>query len=300
MVLHSSPAQVRGQKVNFSAVLTAFKGLIVGVTMMVPGVSGGSMAMILGVYDDLISSVSSFLKNPKGHALFLGCFAVPALFGMVLFAEPLLNLIEGNRLISMYFFMGAVAGSIPMIYDKAKVHRIDWKFFVCIAAGIALVSSIRFLPDGLFSGAGSEGVLSVAVQLAGGVIVAVSLILPGISVSYMLVVLGLYESTIRAIGNMDIISILPLAIGCIAGIILTTKILEMCMKRYPFATYLVILGFIIGSVAEVYPGLPKTGVEWALAAVLFAIGFICIYLISRREEEMEEEERDGLNENLNE
>ena len=189
----------------------------------------------------------------------------------------------------MYFFMGAVAGSIPMIYDKARVHRIDLKFFVCIIIGVVLVSSIRLLPDEVFSGSGLTGFFSVVIQFIGGVIVAVSLILPGISVSYMLMVLGLYESTISAIGNMDIISILPLAAGCIAGIILTTRILEMCMKRYPFATYLVILGFIIGSVAEVYPGLPKTGVEWALAVLLFITGFICIYLISRREEELEED-----------
>ena len=274
---------------EFSVLFTALQGLVVGVTMMVPGVSGGSMAMILGVYDDLISAVSSFFKNPKGNFIFLGAFTAPALLGMVLFAELLLNIIESYRLIAMYFFMGAVAGSIPMIYDKARVQRIDLKFFVCIIIGVVLVSSIRLLPDEVFSGSGLTGFFSAVIQFIGGVIVAVSLILPGISVSYMLMVLGLYERTISAIGNMDIISILPLAAGCIAGIILTTRILEMCMKRYPFATYLVILGFIIGSVAEVYPGLPKTGVEWALAVLLFITGFICIYLISRREEELEED-----------
>lgn len=287
MVLHSSTEGIGDEEVNYSVILTALQGLVVGVTMMVPGVSGGSMAMILGVYDDLISAVSSFFKNPKRNFIFLAAFTAPAVLGMVLFAEPLLDIIESYRLIAMYFFMGAVAGSIPMIYDKARVHRIDWKFFACIVIGIVLVSSIRLLPDGLFSGRGLTDLLSVAIQFLGGVVVAVSLILPGISVSYMLMVLGLYENTISAIGKMDIISILPLAAGCIAGIILTTRILEMCMKRYPFATYLVILGFIIGSVAEVYPGLPATGVEWALAILLFITGFICIYLISRKEEEIE-------------
>ena len=112
--------------------------------MMVPGVSGGSMAMILGVYDDLISAVSSFFKNPKGNLIFLGAFTAPALLGMVLFAEPLLNIIESYRLIAMYFFMGAVAGSIPMIYDKARVHRIDLKFFVCIIFTKYQFASIKY------------------------------------------------------------------------------------------------------------------------------------------------------------
>ena len=65
--------------------------------MMVPGVSGGSMAMILGVYDDLISAVSSFFKNPKGNFVFLAAFTAPALLGMVLFAEPLLNIRGGGK-----------------------------------------------------------------------------------------------------------------------------------------------------------------------------------------------------------
>lgn len=276
---------------NFSVILTAIQGLIVGVTMMVPGVSGGSMAMILGVYDNLVSAVSSFFKNPKRNLIFLAAFTVPAVLGMILFSRPLLELINDFKTIAMYFFMGAVAGSIPMIYDKAKVHRIDWKFFACIIIGIALVSSIRLLPDGIFAGNGLSGPASVAVQFIGGVIVAISLILPGISVSYMLMVLGLYESTMVAIGTVDIMSILPLVIGCVAGIILTTKLLEMCMKRYPFATYLVILGFILGSVAEVYPGLPKAGIELALSIFLFIIGFVCIYLLSRKEEELEEAEQ---------
>lgn len=255
--------------------------------MMVPGVSGGSMAMILGIYDNLIEAVSSFFKNPKKNLIFLSVFTLPALLGMVMFAEPLLILIETYRLIAMYFFMGAVAGSIPMIYDKARVHKIDWKFFACIIIGMVIVGGINLLPDGVFAGDGLTGMESLILQLAGGVIVAVSLILPGISVSYMLVVLGLYESTIGAIGKMDIISIMPLAAGCVIGIILTTKILEMCMKRYPFATYLVILGFIIGSVAAVYPGFPATPEEWTVSVLLFAVGFICIYLLSKKEEKIE-------------
>ena len=81
--------------------------------------------------------------------------------------------------------------------------------------------------------------------------------LPGISVSYMLVLMDLYEPTMRALSRMDVVALMPLIIGCILGIILTTRLLEYFMKNRPFATYLIILGFIIGSVATVFRECPR-------------------------------------------
>ena len=84
--------------------LCGLKGLCVGGTMLVPGVSGGSMAIILGVYDRLVTSVSSFMKHQRKSAIFLGIFALGALIGMFLFAKPLLSIIEKFTLPAMYFF----------------------------------------------------------------------------------------------------------------------------------------------------------------------------------------------------
>lgn len=96
------------------------KGLCVGGTMLVPGVSGGSMAMILGIYDKLITSVSSFFACKKRNALFLLLFALGGGAGMLLFANPLLYLLERYPLVLRWFFIGAVAGSTPMMLKK---HR---------------------------------------------------------------------------------------------------------------------------------------------------------------------------------
>ena len=102
---------------------TAAKGLIVGGTMLVPGVSGGSMAMILGIYDRLVSSVSSFTKQKKESFFFLTVFTFAALAGMMLFASPLLALIEAYTKPMMFFFLGTVAGGIPMMYQSADSAR---------------------------------------------------------------------------------------------------------------------------------------------------------------------------------
>ena len=102
------------------------KGLCVGGTMLVPGVSGGSMAMILGIYDKLITSVSSFFACKKRNALFLLLFALGGGAGMLLFANPLLYLLERYPLVLRWFFIGAVAGSTPMMLKKAQIHSVSW------------------------------------------------------------------------------------------------------------------------------------------------------------------------------
>ena len=87
-------------------ILTALKGIIIGGTMLVPGVSGGSMAMILGIYDRLITSVSSFTRRKKENLAFLIIFSLSGILGILLFASPLLRLIERYPMPMLYFFLG--------------------------------------------------------------------------------------------------------------------------------------------------------------------------------------------------
>ena len=108
--------------------LCGLKGLCVGGTMLVPGVSGGSMAIILGVYDRLVTSVSSFMKHKRKSAIFLGIFALGALIGMFLFAKPLLSIIEKFTLPAMYFFIAVSYTHLSrMLLEKGKRHLFHYK-----------------------------------------------------------------------------------------------------------------------------------------------------------------------------
>lgn len=260
------------------------KGLIVGGTMTVPGVSGGSMAMILGIYERLISSISSFRKQKKESILFLSIFLAGSFLGMFLFANWLLRLMERYPIPVKYFFVGAVAGGIPMIFRAAKVKKLTGKAILYLILGIAVVWLISLLPNGLFSAQNNTGLYGSLLQIIGGFIVAIALVLPGISVSQMLLMLGLYEEVISAIGSLNVLGILPLGFGIIIGIFLTTKVLEGTMQRYPQATYLIVLGFILGSIPELFPGF-SASLEQVIAIVTAISGFFAVYSISRKENE---------------
>jgi len=256
------------------------KGLAVGASMLIPGVSGGTMAIILGIYDKLIVAISSFFYHKRQSLFVLGSFLLGSLLGIFLFAHPLLYLTENYTMLMMYFFIGAIAGSIPMIYRKARTIGFTPAVILYPLLGAGFVLLFSFLPSNFFTSGTNSALTDYLLLALAGLVAAIALILPGISVSYMLLLLGMYDKTIRALSELYFPFLFPLALGLLLGIFLTTRALEKAMTNYPQATYLIILGFIIGSVASVFPGWP-TGPTLIFCPLLFVFGFLLIIKISQ-------------------
>lgn len=265
------------------SLLVFLKGLWIGGTMTVPGVSGGSMAMILGIYDRLISAIASFRKDIKKNTFFLLKFAAGAVIGIVLFSkfvlEPLLNLFP---MPVSYFFLGAVAGGVPMIYKTAGVKKFSAAAIIYPVIGIILVLLISLLPEGLFTPHDGFSVGEFFLQMFGGAIIAFALILPGISVSQMLLMLGLYTELIAAINTANILPFIPLAIGILLGTVLCAKFMEKAMQKFPQQTYLIVFGFLLGSLPKLFPGFPG-GWSIPICLLTFALGFCFIFFLQRFE-----------------
>lgn len=256
------------------------KGLVIGSTMTLPGVSGGSMAMVLGIYDRLLKHVSEITKYPKESLTFLLWFAAGAGSGAFLFSRGISWLLttraEG---VLRFFFLGAVAGGIPMILKSASVSRIRGRELICILTGILTALLIALIPQGMFAPGTENTPMHLLFQLAGGFIIAVALVLPGISASQMLYMLGIYESTLKAISSLDILALLPLAVGGIMGTYLTARILEQLIKKHREATFLMILGFMLASLPELLPGhLAQENLLFCVMAL--AAGFIGVYFVT--------------------
>lgn len=256
------------------------KGLVIGSTMTLPGVSGGSMAMVLGIYDRLLKHVSEITKYPKESLTFLLWFAAGAGSGAFLFSRGISWLLttraEG---ILCFFFLGAVSGGIPMILKSASVSRIRGRELICILTGILTALLIALIPQGMFAPGTENTPMHLLFQLAGGFIIAVALVLPGISASQMLYMLGIYESTLKAISSLDILALLPLAVGGIMGTYLTARILEQLIKKHREATFLMILGFMLASLPELLPGhLAQENLLFCVMAL--AAGFIGVYFVT--------------------
>lgn len=255
------------------------KGLCVGATMLIPGVSGGSMAMILNIYDRLILSVASFFREWKKNLLFLLLFSAGGMLGILLFAKPMLTLFERFPLPVGFFFLGAAAGGIPMIQKKSGAVRLTFPVFLALLAGTAAVLLYARFPLPEQTGGGTKHLL---LYFLAGILAAAALVLPGISVSYMMLVMGLYEPVLQAVSKIELSLLLPFGAGLAAGTVLTAKLLAKAMARRPDLTYMVILGFMLGSIPELFPGIPA-GESWFVCLPALAAGFCMMYGISRGE-----------------
>ncbi len=255
------------------------KSYVVGATMTVPGVSGGSMAMILGIYDKLISSVPELLsKNFKRAFIFLFLCGTCGLLGAVM-ASPLIEyLLSSFYSIVMFFFIGAIIGSIPDIIHKSRINRRNWPSIFYSLIGVVLVILISYIPSGYVTLEDSNFII----QLVCGIAVSIGFVLPGISTTYLLVVLGLYESIISHLSSLDFLPLLPLALGVIIGTFLLTGLLKKSMESYPSTTFPIILGFMVGSVFLVFPPL-ETGWYLLFSIIASICGFSLVYFVCKEE-----------------
>ncbi|MEG1501525.1 MAG: DUF368 domain-containing protein [Clostridiales bacterium] len=255
------------------------KGFCVGSSMLIPGVSGGSMAMILGIYDQLILAVSDFFADTKKNALFLAIFCLGSVIGIVLFAKPLLFLLNKFPMPVTYFFLGAVCGGIPMILKKAQIKKINKDSLIYPLLGFLLVIALTMLPENIFTVDMGNKLWSFFILTLGGMIVAWALVFPGISVSYMLLIMGIYDYTIKAINTWQWSYLLPMFLGGVIGTFITAKLLGKALVKYPTPTFLLILGFILGSIPDIFPGIPLGG-NIVFCILTFISGAIIIYKLS--------------------
>lgn len=275
-----------------NSLIIMLKGFIIGSSMSVPGVSGGTMAILLGIYDKLISSISNFLKDIKGNTIFLTKFCIGAGVGIGSLAFVIQWLLEKFPFMVSFFFLGAVIGGIPALYTKTKEKKFSISSAVYFFLGLGIVLSIGFIPTGNFDIAGGSGVLHYIMLLLTGIIIALALVLPGISTSHMLLVLGMYDSMLLAITKFDVMYIGILGVSTLIGVFMITKPLEYMMNRFPHQTYCIIIGFVIGSTSEIFsekilPAIPNdASLAWWIPSLLMAaaalvLGYIGIISLSK-------------------
>ena len=260
--------------------VTMAKGLWIGGTLTIPGLSGGAMAMLLGIYDRMVISLNSLFRKGDGtekkrNFLFLLWAAVGGLAGFVLFSRLVGMLLEAFPLHVSFLFAGAVAGGIPAVISAAKIKRVNVSDLLFVIIGIGVVFLVGLIPEGLFSPENANGLAGFGIQLAGGFVVAFGLVLPGISMSQMLYVFGIYGVIIDCMSRLDFLPLIPFAIGGLAGTLATSFGVEKLLFRYPRQTYLAIFGFLLGSIPQMFENVSFGGhsvPSWLFFLLLFAVG----------------------------
>jgi len=238
------------------------KGMLIGMANIVPGVSGGTMAVSMGIYDRLIHCISHPFKDLKNNFLFLVPIALGMGIAIIASAFGIDYLFETFPLQTNLLFIGLIMGSLPAIYEKVRSvtvrmgHILSAVIFFAVVVGMALMNG------------NGGGYVNLEPTIAGtvllflvGVLASATMVIPGVSGSMMLLLLGYYNpilDTIKVffvelleldfIGIFDTMLILvPFGIGVLAGMVVIAKVIEIVFKRYPAYAYWGIIGLLFAS-----------------------------------------------------
>ena len=247
-----------------SNIVLVVKGFIMGIANVIPGVSGGTLALTLGIYEKFITAISHFFSNLKENIKFL----IPIAIGMVLAIITMSSLItecfEKFPVPTSTFFMGLVIGGVPLLTAKIKgkkeVKQIS--SYIIMALTFSLVLFLALAPS-IFGDTGDVKLNltfgSLLILFFIGIITSATMVIPGISGSLVLMLLGFYFPILKTIKSFlkfnnfmrDFIILAVFGIGVLVGIVLVAKLIEYLFEKYETKTYFGVIGFILASIIAI-------------------------------------------------
>ena len=230
-------------------VRTAIGGILMGTANLIPGVSGGTMILAMGLYREFIDSVADVtaFRFSLRRVIFLGVMGAFAVAAIVLLAKLILYLLFHHAVAMFALFIGLTLGGAPTLARALKPARPD--VIVATLAGLLLMIGVLLLKRAQGGGFPHHPVMDVVAGIVG----ATTMVLPGVSGSYMLLVLEQYDRIIGAIDDRDLSVIVPVGIGVVIGIIGLSNLLKLLLRRFARPTTGVLLGILLGSVIGLWP-----------------------------------------------
>ena len=279
---------------NYKNIFEYFKifinGIFMGIADAIPGVSGGTIALLLGIYEELITTISNIKISlfkilakdglsvfwKKGNFGFLFPLLIGIITSLIVFVNITQYFLDTFPLLVWSFFTGLIIATTYVIYKKIENFELK-EFIIVIIASISLILFTKISNnEGLSSTDFSSIYIFVCALLASS-----AMILPGISGSLVLVILGVYEYLIESLINYNVYVISTFIIGAIIGLLLLSKILKKLFLRHKDSTFSIMLGLVIGSVVNIWPW-KKYSINQVSTEILilsFFLSFTAILLI---------------------
>lgn len=262
-----------------------YRGFFMGISDLIPGVSGGTIAFILGIYEDLLNAISGFFsKDWKKQIGFLLPLAIGMGATLVIFSRVIEYLLDNYHAQTQFFFLGLIIGILPFISGQVNVkknfHIGHYLLVLIVGAALASLAFVNPVDHGTITKLTSSNVLGLFLAGWAG---SMAMLLPGISGSFILLLLGVYSTAISALSNFNIPIMAVIGAGVVVGFIVSSKVIRFLLARFKYGTFAVIIGLIIGSVFVIYPGFPEDGTYFMMCLLTLFIGLVVASLFSSLE-----------------
>lgn len=236
-------------------ILDVIKGIFIGSGAILPGISSGVFCVIFGIYEKLVDSVLNIFKNFKKNLAFLFPIALGVIIGILLVSKLLKFLFSTYPMPTNFCFIGLIIGSMPILLKKAnnnsgfRLHYLLY-FLLTFFTGVLSIRLEHILPQLINLEFDSNYFFYLVLA---GFLMSAGVIIPGISSSVILMILGAYTTYLSAVASINLSILFPMGIGLLIGCILFLKLIQFLFNNYYSQTFYGIIGFVLGSVPVLYP-----------------------------------------------
>ena len=279
-------------------ILDILRGILIGVANVIPGVSGGTMMVSMGIYDDIISSITGLFRHFKKSVTTLLPYLIGMALGIVGFSFSITYLFEHFPYPTAFAFIGLIFGGLPILFGKAKETKIKPVNILLFLVFFALIIGMEFLGSSADKTV-EFSFITVLIMLVMGAIASAAMVIPGVSGSLILLALGYYNTIIetisvfmKAVFALDIAGALsaagilvPFGIGVVLGIFGIAKLMEVLLSKFEKQTYHAILGLVLASPFSILMNVEGAapGVGMIIGCVVtFAGGFALAFGLSKK------------------
>jgi putative membrane protein len=230
--------------------LRLLKGALVGTGFILPGVSGGALAAVFGLYERIIAFIAHITRDFLANVRFFLPVGIGALAGMVILARPLSFFLNHYEVFVLWFFVGAIVGTVPALWKEAGRDGRSGQHIIIMLATTAVFFLFLLHAEKLFSG---QVPLNMWTWLFAGALIALGVLVPGMSPSNFLVYMGMYKPMVDAIKTLDVSELLPLAAGGLLCLLAFSKLMDYLFQKIYAGLFHFILGVVFASTLLIVP-----------------------------------------------
>ncbi len=264
------------------------KGFFLGLANLIPGVSGGTVAVTLGIYEYLVDAINGLTKKFKENFNKLLPIAIGVVLCFISMSKVITLALDKYQFATIMFFIGLIMGGINILFKKVK-GKASVSNFIWLALAFGFVMFLVLVQNGTAPVTLAKvRIVDIPLLIVLGIISAASMVIPGVSGSFVLMLLGYYKEIVSTVGDLtnfshlghNLIILIPFGIGVLLGIFLITRIIKKLLEKYETKVYFGVLGFVIASIIGIVLSIePFKVTVWNI--LIGVVTFIWGFLVTR-------------------
>ncbi|MCL2164280.1 MAG: DUF368 domain-containing protein [Oscillospiraceae bacterium] len=280
-----------------------FCGFFLGLSVFAPGFSGSIIAIIMGIYHDLVRIASNPFKNLKQNIIFCLPLGIGTVISGVLFIIGFKYLFDTYEKATYFLFVGLITGNLPVIFTEVKKCGFQKRYLIGAIGAFSAALALSIFANGVGQSTAAEGLAaSLPILVFGGAAGGVTALIPGMSVSMVLIIFGVYNEliiTANSLLHLDFTYLVPFGIFCVCaltGLMLTSRGIKSVFEKFPGFANTMVFGFMAGSLIGVLVQslqLNDSNFNWLLGGIMLTVGlgismlFVILARIMDKEERTE-------------